>query len=173
MTLVDVVEVCYNVARMRLVLGHRRGGFNLLEVTVAAFIFSVVAISFLGVWGQQVRALEKSRHVMVATFLAEELIEESMAKGYAQTKVTDPADPTSSQLDPIEMSHYNRDPHGEWQEMKMFYSATREVKEYKDPDPKAIDPDNDKLKQVIVTVKWEDTTKTGEVVLETFLAGAQ
>lgn len=171
--MVEAVEVCYNVVSMRLVLGHRRGGFNLLEVTVAAFIFSVVAISFVGVWGQQVRALEKSRHVMVATFLAEELIEESMTKGYEQSKVTDPADPTTSELDPIEMSHYNRDPQGVWQEMKVFYTATRVVKEYKDPDPSATDPDKDKIKQVIVTVKWEDTTKTGEVVLETFLAGAQ
>lgn len=151
----------------------RRGrrAFNLLEVTVAAFIFSAVAISFVGVWGQQVRALEKSRHLMVATFLAEELIEESMAKGYEQAKLTDPGDPTSMELDPIEMVHSSRDPQGQWQDMKVFYTATREVREYSDPSTAV--PADDKLKQVIVTVKWEDTTKTGEVVLETFLAGAQ
>jgi hypothetical protein len=51
------------------------------------------------------------------------------------------------------------------------YNATREVLTY--VDPSSPDPDGDKLKQVIVRVKWEDTTKNGEIVLETFLAGAQ
>ena len=53
---------------------NHQGGFNLLEVIVAAFIFSVVSVAFLGVWGQQARAMEKSRHIMVANFLAEQLI---------------------------------------------------------------------------------------------------
>lgn len=169
--MVWAVELCYNIESMPLVSGFGRRGFNLLEVTVAAFIFSVVAISFVGVWGQQVRALEKSRHIMVATFLAEELIEESMAKGYEQSKLTDPADPTTMELDPIEMFHYSRDPQGQWQEMKVYYTATREVKVFNDPI--TANPDDDKLKQVIVKVTWQDTTKNGEVVLETFLAGAQ
>lgn len=145
---------------------QRSRGFNLLEVTIAAFIFSVVSISFIGVWGQQVRAMEKSRHVMVATFLAEELIEESMAKGYEQSKLTDPAE--GPEEIPIVLTHEARDPSNrdQWNQMEVEYKATRLVRTYRDPD-------QDKLKQVIVKVTWEDTTKSGEVVLETFLAGAQ
>lgn len=152
---------------MRSARRHNPRGFNLLEVIIAAFIFSAVAISFLGVWGQQVRASEKSRHLMVATFLAEELIEESMLRGYEQMKLTD-TEAGLAELPPFTLYHYVRDPKSptEWIEMAVNYTATREVKQY-------LDPDDDKLKQVIVRVKWEDTTKQGEVVLETFLAGAQ
>ncbi len=151
---------------MRFSFRQRSRGFNLLEVTIAAFIFSAVSISFIGVWGQQVRAMEKSRHVMVATFLAEELIEESMAKGYEQSKLTD-ADEGPEEI-PIVLTHETRDPrnHDQWNEMEVEYTATRRIQTYGNPD-------TDKLKQVIVKVTWVDTTKTGEVVLETFLAGAQ
>jgi prepilin-type N-terminal cleavage/methylation domain-containing protein len=146
---------------------HGRRGFNLLEVTIAAFIFSVVSVSFLGVWGQQVRALEKSRHVLTATFLAEELIEEAMAKGYAQLK----ADEGPEEIPVNEVFHYARDPRGEWVEMQVTYSGTREVRTYSDPE--SLEPGEDKLKQVIVVIKWEDSTKNGEITLETFLAGGQ
>jgi Tfp pilus assembly protein PilV len=152
---------------MRVVLGQR--AFNLLEVTIAAFIFSVVSVGFIGVWGQQVRALEKSRHVLTATFLAEELIEEAMSKGYEQMKAD--AGPEVIEDSTFDVSHFNRSPAGEWVENKVAYTATREVKTYLDPD--STEPDKDKLKQVVVKVQWEDTTKTGEIVLETFLAGSQ
>lgn len=148
--------------------GRNRRGFNLLEVMIAAFLFSVVAVAFLGVWGQQVRGLEKSRHVLVATFLAEELIEESMAGGYPRAKLTKPGEEPETQE--IIMATETRSPTNpdEWNEIPVTYTATREV--YEHPD---LDPSVNKVKQIIVKVKWEDTTKTGEVVLETFLAGAQ
>jgi Tfp pilus assembly protein PilV len=153
---------------MRAILGHGRRGFNLLEVVIAAFIFSTVSISFLGVWGQQVRALEKSRHLMVATFLAEQLINESMSNGYERTKVTDPAE-GPEKID-ITMETSSRNPSNpdpeNWDKIAVVYHATREVQPSGNPDV-------DKLKQVIVKVAWEDTTKKGEVVLETFLAGVQ
>lgn len=152
---------------MRSVAKNRPGGFNLLEVTIAAFIFSAVSVSFLGVWGQQVRALEKSRHLLTATFLAEEMIEEAMAKGYAQLK----ADEGPQDIPVNEVFHYSRSPNGTWEEMQVTYSGSREVRTYS--DPLSSDPDDDKLKQVIVTVKWEDSTKNGEIKLETFLAGSQ
>lgn len=143
-------------------------GFNLLEVVIAAFIFSAVSISFVGVWGQQVRALEKSRHVMVATFLAEQLIEESMANGYERSRVTEPPVGEGPEEIIIPMITETRDPrnHDNWIEAPVTYTATREVLQIGDPD-------DDRLKQVVVTVTWEDSTKTGEIVLETFLAGAQ
>lgn len=149
---------------------RRREGFNLLEVIVAAFIFSVVAIAFLGVWGQQARALEKSRHVMVATFLAEQLVEETMAGGYQLAKVTKPEE--GPEIEPIVMTTEMRNPSdpNKWDKIEVTYTTSREVRQYSEPGGK---PDKDKLKQVIVKVTWEDTTKTGEIVLETFLAGFQ
>lgn len=145
----------------------RSWAFNLLEVTIAAFIFSAVSISFVGVWGQQVRALEKSRHLMVATFLAEELVEESMAKGYNQTKLT--PQPEDIETDTITMTTETRNAQGvdQWDTINVDYTWTREVRL-----PPNSDPDNDKIKQVIVKVNWTDTTKTGEIVLETLLAGS-
>lgn len=139
----------------------------MLEVTIAAFIFSAVAISFVGVWGQQVRALEKSRHLMVATFLAEELIEESMAKGYAQVKLTE--EPEDIESDTIVMTTESRNARGvdQWTSIPVDYTWTRQVKLVPGSDP-----DLDKIKQVIVKVQWSDTTKTGEVILETYLAGS-
>lgn len=146
--------------------GHSCRGFNLLEVVIAAFLFSVVSISFLGVWGMQVRGLEKSRHVMVATFLAEQMIEESMSGGYERSKITKPDE--GPEVEPIVMTTETRNPSNpnQWDEIEVTYTTSREVRPF-------LDPDVDKVKQVIVKVKWEDTTKTGEVVLETFLAGAQ
>lgn len=151
---------------MHISLDERPKGFNLLEVVIAAFIFSVVSISFVGVWGQQVRALEKSRHVMVATFLAEELIEESMSQGYERSK--DSVTAGEIEADDILMTTETRNPRNpeQWDSVEVKYHYTREIKLIGDPD-------DDKLKQVIVRVSWVDTTKTGEVVLETYLAGAQ
>jgi Tfp pilus assembly protein PilV len=154
---------------MRILPRREKWGFNLLEVTIAAFIFSTVSISFIGVWGQQVRALEKSRHLLVATLLAEEYISDSMAKGYEQSKADE--GPEEIPLSDLNIFHEIRDPQGNWTEAKVNYYITREVFTYVDPD--TTNPDDDKLKQVVVRVKWEDTTKSGEVVLETFLAGAQ
>ncbi len=146
--------------------GHSRRGFNLLEVTIAAFLFSVVSIAFLGVWGMQVRGLEKSRHVMVATFLAEQMIEESMAGGYERSKLTKPDE--GPEIEPIVMTTEMRNPSdpNQWDQIEVTYTTSREVRAI-------MDPTVDKVKQIIVKVKWEDTTKQGEVVLETFLAGAQ
>lgn len=141
-------------------------GFNLLEVVIAAFIFSASCIAFLGVWGQQVRALEKTRHRLVANFLAEDLIEESMAAGYQKTHVTDADHP--AQLEDIKMKISTRGPSSkgleDWEEIEVLYHVSREVTIFGVAG-------KDKLKQVVVKVTWDDSTKVGEVVLETILAG--
>lgn len=136
-------------------------GFNLLEVVIAAFLFSTISVAFLGVWGMQARGLEKSRHSLVATMLAEQMVEEAMAEGYELVKVTE-----EEEAEPkvIEMGTESRSPTGEWVEIKAKYTTSRSVKLVGDLD-------DDKLKLVTVKVTWEDSTKTGEVVLVTYLAG--
>lgn len=142
-------------------------GFNLLEVVIAAFIFSVSAIAFIGVWGMQVRGLEKSRHTLVATFLAEEIVEQAMADGYERTA------PTTMPLDevPYDIDTESLNPTtGVWERHSVTYVTTMQVTEIDGEDPNT-DIDDDKVKQILVRVTWEDTTKTGEIVLETFVAG--
>ena len=95
-----------------------------------------------------------------------------MADGYPQAKLTDPS--KGPEIEPIVMTTETRNPSNpsHWDKIEVTYTTSREIRQYYDPDIGDIDRD-DKLKQVIVKVSWEDTTKTGEVVLETFLAGFQ
>lgn len=139
---------------------HRHKGFNLLEVVIASFLFSVVAVAFLGVWGMQVRAMEKSRHNLVATMLAEEIIEEIMSAGYELTPLTE-GEPKLGFVD-MEMEH--RGANGEWATITSRYESEVTVTE--------IGTGDDRLKQVTVKVTWDDSSHVGEIVLETYLAGA-
>ena len=132
----------------------RKRGLNLLEVMIATFVFSSVSIFFLGVWGQHVRANEKSRHYLVASHLAESLIEEKLSMGYGAV----PADPTPEDR-PFEMIIKNRGA-----EITVEYRATVLVTE--------IGAAEDRLKSVEVRVTWDDSTSTGEVFLETVLGSA-
>ena len=138
----------------------KHSGFNLLEVVIGAFLFSTISIAFLGVWGMQARGLEKSRHSLVATMLAEQMVEEAMTEGYERAKVTE----GEPETDTIDMATESRDRTGEWSEIKVTYSTEKTVSVIGDPD-------DDKLKLVTVKVRWEDTTRNGEVVLVTYLAG--
>lgn len=146
----------------------RQSGFNLLEVAMAGFIFSVISISFLGVWGMQVRGVEKSRHNLVASMLAEEIIEEAMASGYERTPLTAENEDLDDDGEPdplrseITMETEMRDAQGVWNTIPVLYRTEQVVNE--------IGTDTDKLKQVIVKVTWDDSTHTGEITLVTYLA---
>ena len=145
---------------MNVPIHKSNGAFNLLEVVIASFLFSIISVAFLGVWGMQVRAAEKSRHNLVATLLAEQMIEEVMEQGYELTKVSTGTDPV---LEPILIEMELQGADGAWGKVNVAYQPHVEVVEF--------GAGSDKLKQVTVRVSWEDTTKTGEVVLETYLAG--
>ena len=54
----------------------------------------------------QARGLEKSRHNLVATMLAEQMVEEAMAAGYERAKDQEPT--------PIDMEIESRDKSGAW-----------------------------------------------------------
>lgn len=137
----------------------RSRGFNLLEVVIASFIFSVSTIAFLGVWGMQARSIEKSRHKLVATLLAESLVEAVMQEGYEATAVsTLPVD-----IEELPMETEIKDPQGNWHTTTVIYEYTTTVTE--------IGGDDDRLKKVDISVTWEDSTKNGEVKLVTYLAG--
>jgi Tfp pilus assembly protein PilV len=138
----------------------KQRGFNLLEVAIAGFIFATISVAFMGVWGMQVRAVEKSRHSLVATMLAEELIEQAMDDGFERTALSKPDD---KPLDTIEMETEHRGPGGNWSTIPVTYYPERAVTD--------IGTDEDRLKKVEVTVKWEDSSGGGSIKLVTYLAG--
>ena len=140
---------------------HRRRGFNLLEVVIAAFIFSVSAVAFLGIWGLQARSVEKSRHRLVATLLAEQLAEDSLEAGYERTRLTE--DGEEPENNDIPITTETKDPRGNWGSTDVLYHWEKRVTN--------IGGEDDRLKKVEIRVTWEDSTKNGEVKLVTYLAG--
>lgn len=140
---------------------HRFRGFNLLEVVIAAFIFSVSAIAFLGIWGLQARSVEKSRHKLVATLLAEQLAEDSLEAGYERTRLTEDGEEPENNDIPIITE--TKDPMGDWSTTEVLYHWEKRVSN--------IGGEDDRLKKVEISVTWQDSTKAGEVKLVTYLAG--
>lgn len=136
-----------------MVKARSRRGFNLLEVTLAAFIFSIVSIAFAQVWVYHTRAMEKTRHYLVASHLAQSLIEGKMALGYAGVD-------TGVETDFAEMRT-----RVQGTDITVRYDYTVTITEM---DPSLAD----KKRAVEVLVKWHDTTNRGEVRLETLLGSA-
>ena len=56
--------------------------FSLLEVIVGTFVFLVVVGALQGYWVRVGQMMEKSRVRMAAGFVAEQLLEDIVAKGY-------------------------------------------------------------------------------------------
>lgn len=129
-------------------------------MAIAGFIFATVTVAFLGVWGMQVRRLEKSRHHLVATMLAEALVETAMEDGFERTPETDPDE---IEPQPVTMETEIKSPMGEWSVIPVVYQTTKVVKTIGEKD--------DKLKKVEVTVTWEDSAGGGKISLVTYLAG--
>ena len=121
---------------------------------MAGFIFSAVSVAFLGVWGLQIRSLEKSRHNLVGTMLAEQYIEQAMESGYERV---------GDDTDDIPMELETRGADVTWTTIPVAYRVV--------VDEEQVGPEEDKLKKVEVTVTWEDSTKTGRIKLVTYLAG--
>lgn len=63
----------------------KRQGFSLLEVVIATFIFLIVLGAFQGYMVTISRMAENSRGRMAATFVAEQVLEEFLTKGFDRT----------------------------------------------------------------------------------------
>jgi Tfp pilus assembly protein PilV len=75
------VYLCY----LQSVGNRRHKAFSLLEVVVGTFIFLVVLGAMQGYWLTVSRMMEQSRARMAASFVAEQLMEDILAKGYDRT----------------------------------------------------------------------------------------
>lgn len=141
-------------------MGCKFKGFNLLEVVVGAFIFSVATIALVTVWGTHYRAMSKSRNKIVANFLAEGVLERALAEGYNGLSN---GGTVTSQF-PMETTLNGT-------LISLTYDVTTEVQRVGNFNvtPPARE---DKLKKVTVTVAWTDTTGPSTVVLETIVGSA-
>ncbi|MEW6278438.1 MAG: hypothetical protein AB1758_07455 [Candidatus Eremiobacterota bacterium] len=68
----------------------KRAAFSLLEAIVATFIFAVVAVFFVGIWATYAHSIDKASHHMVATYLGQKVLEETLGQGYANLRDTGP-----------------------------------------------------------------------------------
>ncbi len=66
-------------------------GFNLLEVVLAGFLFATVTSSLVGVWITYARATAAGRTMLVANHLAQNVMEQQLALGWAAVAL--PPDP--------------------------------------------------------------------------------
>ena len=69
---------------------RRRRGYNLLEVIIAAMIFSTALVLMIGLWGTYHSALTQAKNRLVAGSLARAVLEQRLASGYgALTDIVD------------------------------------------------------------------------------------
>lgn len=72
-------------------MGRAFRGFNLLEVVLAGFLFATVTSALVGVWITYARATAAGRTMLVANHLAQNVMEQQLALGWAAVPL--PADP--------------------------------------------------------------------------------
>lgn len=140
--------------------GMRSRGFNLLEMLIAGFIFSLASIFMVGVWGTHYRSVSKSRHRIVANFIAESTIERAIADGYD-------ALPDSDVQTNVHRVFTTR--HGNTSEIE--YTITMTIQRFGNLTP-PLGGREDKLKKVTVEVTWDEPRLQGYLVLDTVVGSA-
>lgn len=121
----------------------KKQGFSLLEVVIATFVFLVVLGAFQGYMVTMTRMMENSRGRMAASFVAEQLLEEYLSKGYDRAHEI----PASGSVT-LDVTMYGKPKH---------YAITYQVN---------IVDINDELKSVQVTV---NSTQSKDLRFETLL----
>ncbi len=62
-------------------------GHNLIEMVMAVFLFATVLVGLISVWSTYSQAIGKSRSILVATYLGEQLMEGCIAAKYANIEL--------------------------------------------------------------------------------------
>ena len=134
----------------------RKKGHSLLEMILAALLFSTVAVGVLAVWVMQRKAVTKSGHVLVAQYFGEQLMEECIAARYdgvpsMETSPTNP--PPELAMQEIEKGMAR----------EIIYTGEIEVQ---DIQAQAGVSDT---RLVIVTVTWESGDGRSQIDFRTYL----
>lgn len=122
-------------------------GHSLLEAILAAVLFSIVAVFLMGIWEMQFRGMLKSKETVVASFLAERVMEECVAAGFDRVELLYP--------EKVELQVRSRTRAGE---RTASYSASVRVT----PHPSDVEQ-----KFVSVTVTFRDSTGESKVAYHT------
>ncbi len=126
---------------------HNNKGHSLLEAVLAAMLFSIVTVLLMGVWDMQFRAMSKSKEMVVASYLAERVMEDCVAAGYQVMAGEDDYEPLYQV--PVELRVRSRTRAGEKETVYLATATTeRHVNFPSDP-------------QIFVTVKVAYTDSTG------------
>ncbi len=80
-------------------LRSRQWGHNLLEMILAVVIFSTISVFLLGIWNMHYQAMSKSRAVLVATYLGEQVMEECIAARFDLVDTLYPPPPAVQELE--------------------------------------------------------------------------
>lgn len=135
------------------------GGYSLLEMIVAAFIFAAVAVALSGVFSYHYRAIGTSRLFLVGQFLARDRMDSLINAGFFPGDNTRGAPAMAAGgIPPATVTFTIRD-----NIVNVVYTTTDATA------PISIPPLNDQL-NIIVTVSWEETNRTRNVVYSANIA---
>lgn len=135
----------------------REKGHSLLEMILAALLFSTVAVGVLAVWVMQHKAVTKSGHVLVAQYFGEQLMEECIAARYDGVDSLD-STPPNPPVEPLIMEEVEKG-----MTRQIVYSATIEVQNVQ------VQAGVNDTKLVVVTVTWEGKDGLSQIDFRTYL----
>ena len=136
---------------------RREKGHSLLEMILAALLFSTVAVGILAIWVMQHKAVTKSGHVLVAQYFGEQLMEECIAARYDGVDSLD-STPPNPPVEPLIMEEVEKG-----MTRQIVYDATIEVQNVQ------VQAGVNDTKLVIVTVTWEGNDGLSQIDFRTYL----
>jgi Tfp pilus assembly protein PilV len=74
---------------------RQQSGHNLLEVMIAALIFCSISVALTAIWKMHFEAMAKSRNLLVASYLGEQVMEECLAARFALVGTLYPPPPAT------------------------------------------------------------------------------
>ena len=120
-------------------------GFSLVEVLVAAGIFTIAVLAMVGMWSLQARSIDLARNVLAATTLCEHELESTLAQGFTGAVTRSGTQTLSTLVNGVAVQR------------SFAYTVTVTLL-------------GSSLKDVVVRVQWSEGGATHEVALEDALA---
>jgi type II secretory pathway pseudopilin PulG len=134
---------------------RQNSGHSLLEMILAAMIFSTVAVGILGIWVMQHKAVSKAGHVLVAQYFGEQLMEECIAARY------DAVDTMDSDVNPVQPLDLDEVEKGMTRTIR--YEAVIDVQDIQ------VQSGINDTKLVTVTVTWDGNDGRSQIDFRTYL----
>ncbi len=128
-----------------------------MEILIGSWIFCTVVCSLLSVWTTHASMLSKSRNMLIASHLAEQLMEQCISQGWDVVPI--PASPSTQFREVFTING---------QSYTVIFQYSIEVKTNPPPQPPGPDKPPVGTKNILVTVSWNDSqTQVKQVQMET------